>query len=50
VLRARGYQAVTGSELLPGIDLDELVSFMDRPTTSRAMREYRAALRKREGA
>jgi Uma2 family endonuclease len=50
VLRPRGYQAVERSELLPGIDLDELVSFLDRPTTSRAMREYRAALQKKKRA
>jgi Uma2 family endonuclease len=47
VLRPRGYQQVSGSELLPGIDLDELVSFLDRPTTSQAMRAYRAALLKK---
>jgi Uma2 family endonuclease len=50
VLRARGYQQVARSEILPGIDLDELVSFLDRPTTSRAMREYRAVLRKKKRA
>jgi hypothetical protein len=32
------------SEVLPGIDLDELLSFLDRPTASHAMRDYRAAL------
>jgi hypothetical protein len=30
---------------LPGIDLDELASFLDRPTASQAIRDYRAALR-----
>jgi len=28
----------------PAIDLDQLVTFLDRPTTSQAIREYRAAL------
>jgi Uma2 family endonuclease len=46
-LRSRGYQAIARSEVLPGIDLDELVSFLDRPTTSKAMRDYRAALQKK---
>jgi Uma2 family endonuclease len=48
VLRARGYQEVKTSRLLPGIDLAELASFLDRPTTSQAMRAYRAALQKRK--
>ena len=50
VLRARGYQEIPRSEALPGIDLDELLSFLDRPTTSRAMRDYRAALQKKKRA
>ncbi len=29
----------------PGIDLTQLASFLDRPTTSQSIREYRAALR-----
>jgi Uma2 family endonuclease len=32
------------SRLLPGIDLVQLVGFLDRPIDSQAMREYRAAL------
>jgi Uma2 family endonuclease len=44
VLRGDKYEDVTASEVLPGIDLDQLVSFLDRPTTSQAMLEYRAAL------
>jgi len=45
VLRGDAYEAVEESEALPGIDLAQLASFLDRPTTSRAIREYRAALR-----
>lgn len=33
------------SDALPGIDLGQLASFVDRPTTSQAISEYRAALR-----
>jgi Uma2 family endonuclease len=44
VLRGTDHQEVERSEVLPGIDLDLLVSFLDRPTTSQAMRDYRAAL------
>lgn len=43
-LRGTRYEAVERSEVLPGIDLAQLASFIDRKTTSRAMREYRAAL------
>ena len=42
--RAEGYEAVPQSALLPGIDLVELCRFLDRPTASQAIREYRAAL------
>lgn len=43
-LREDLYEAIEGSELLPGIDVDLLTSFLDRPRTSQAIREYRAAL------
>jgi Uma2 family endonuclease len=43
-LRGDQYEAIDRSEVLPGIDLDQLASFLDRPTTSQAMRDYRAAL------
>lgn len=43
-LRAGVYEEVAGSEVLPGIDLRSLVTFLDRPTTSQAMRDYRALL------
>jgi Uma2 family endonuclease len=46
-LRGQGYEEIPGSEVLPGIDLDELTSFLDRPTVSQAIRDYRAALRAR---
>lgn len=44
VLDADGYSEALGSTVLPGIDLEQLVSFLDRPSASQAMREYRAAL------
>jgi Uma2 family endonuclease len=46
-LRDEHYQEVPASEVLPGIDLAELTTFLDRPTTSQAIREYRARLQKR---
>jgi Uma2 family endonuclease len=47
VRRGASYEAVAASEALPGIDLDQLVGFLDRPTASRAIRDYRDALRTR---
>lgn len=44
VLEAEAYTEASASRLLPGIDLVELVSYLDRPSASRAMREYRTAL------
>jgi Uma2 family endonuclease len=44
-LRGLHYEPAAESEVLPGIDLALLVSFLDRPTASQAIREYRAALR-----
>ena len=35
------------SHVLPGLDLEELASFLDRPTASQAIREYRAVLEQR---
>jgi Uma2 family endonuclease len=43
-LRGDAYEEIGGSEVLPGIDLVQLISFLDRPTMSQAMREHRAAL------
>ena len=45
VLRRAAFEAVAASEALPGIDLEQLTSFLDRPTASQAIRDYRAALR-----
>jgi Uma2 family endonuclease len=45
VLRDAEYVEVPASEALQGIDLAELASFLDRPTTSAAIRAYRDALR-----
>lgn len=44
VLRGTAYEQVQFSEQLPGIDLDQLLSFVDRPTAMQAVRAYRAAL------
>ncbi len=44
VLRGDRYEEVTASEVLPGIDLTQLASFVEGRTASQAMREYRAAL------
>lgn len=44
VLRGDAYVVVDASEVLPGLDLALLASFLDRPTTSDAIRAYRAAL------
>jgi Uma2 family endonuclease len=46
VLRGTRYEAVAASETLAGIDLEQLVSFLDRPTASQAIRDYLAALRR----
>ena len=43
-LRGERYVPVKASEVLPGLDLDLLSSFLDRPTTSEAIRGYRQAL------
>lgn len=40
------YEPMPESKMLPGIDLRELARFVDLPTTSRAMREYREAIRR----
>ena len=47
VLGSVGYQEAPESTVLPGIDLVELVTFLDRPTVSQAIREYRAQLQAR---
>jgi Uma2 family endonuclease len=46
-LRGERYVRARASVALRGIDLVELASFLDRPTTSGAIRDYRAALGQR---
>jgi Uma2 family endonuclease len=43
-LRGDQYVEIPRSECLAEIDLDQLASYVDRPTTSQSIREYRAAL------
>jgi Uma2 family endonuclease len=45
VLRGEAYEEAPRSEVLPDIDLAELARFLDRPTTSQAIRDYRESLR-----
>ncbi|MBX3193114.1 MAG: Uma2 family endonuclease [Labilithrix sp.] len=45
ILRGEAYEEAPSSEALPHIDLAELASFLDRPTTSAAIKDYRTALR-----
>jgi Uma2 family endonuclease len=47
VLRGDAYEESPHSEVLQGIDLAELAGFLDRPTSSRAILDYRAALQAR---
>ncbi len=49
VLRGGSYVETGESEALPGIDLGELAQFLDSPTASQAIREYRAFLDGRSG-
>lgn len=44
-LRDDRYVPLVASEALPGLDLDLLTSFLDRPTTYEAIRAYREVLR-----
>jgi Uma2 family endonuclease len=44
VLVGEHYQPATRSEVLPGLDLELLTSFLDQPTASQAIRAFRAAL------
>ena len=45
VLRGDKYERVESSEVLPGIDLDQLASLLDHKTVSAAITAYRALLR-----
>lgn len=38
------YQEIATSRVLPGIDLDELLGHLDRPSTYDAIRDYRATI------
>lgn len=49
VWSADQYVEARESSLLPGIDLVELMSYLDRPSASQAIREYRAALTAAKG-
>jgi Uma2 family endonuclease len=46
VLRGETYEPVSESRVLPGIDLAQLTSVLDRPTATAAMDAYRELLRK----
>ncbi|MCW8139907.1 MAG: Uma2 family endonuclease [Planctomycetota bacterium] len=43
-LRGEHYQEITRSELVPDLDLELLVSFLDRPTAYDAIQDFRKAL------
>lgn len=43
-LRGEQYDVISTSEVLRGIDLAQLASFVEGRTASQAIREYRAAL------
>ena len=47
VLRGESYEEMSESEKLPGINLAELASFLDQPTSSDAIEAYRDRLRSR---
>jgi Uma2 family endonuclease len=49
VLSGEAFEQMSESKVLPGIELAELASYLDRPTASQAIREYRAALQARRG-
>jgi Uma2 family endonuclease len=49
-LRGERYKAIARSAVMPGLDLDRLASFIDRPTMSRSILDYRAFLRAQPGA
>jgi Uma2 family endonuclease len=49
-LRDDRYERVERSELLPEVDLAELVTFLEEPSQTSAVRAYRQRLRSRRGA
>jgi Uma2 family endonuclease len=46
VQRGDGYERAARSALFPGLDVDLLCSFLDRPTALQAVRAFREALRR----
>jgi Uma2 family endonuclease len=44
-LRGKHYEAIASSEVLPGLDLELLTRFLDRPSAYDAIQDFRAALR-----
>ena len=44
-LRGERYVPLSASEVLPGLDLELLTGFLDRPSTSEAIRGFRDSLR-----
>ncbi len=48
-LRGEHYVPIAVSEVLPGLDLELLTSFLDQPSTYDAIRGYRQALRAAQG-
>lgn len=48
-LRGESYEELPASEAVAGLDLAELAGYLDRPTTSSAIRDYRDALRAAAG-
>jgi Uma2 family endonuclease len=46
-LRGEEYEAIEQSEALPGLDLELLTEFLDRPTAYDAICDFRAALAER---
>ncbi len=44
LLHNESYEEALSSEVLPGLDLDKLVTYLDRPTTSASIRDYRDSL------
>lgn len=49
VLGHAGYAEVPSSRPLPGVDLDELLGYLDRPSTYHAVRDHRTTLAARRG-
>ncbi|MGH7855774.1 MAG: Uma2 family endonuclease [Candidatus Binatia bacterium] len=48
-LPGKRYRSVPRSEVLPGVELEELASFLDEPSQTAAVRAYRQRLRARQG-